>query len=172
MKRLLGFSPEATDLKMPLVRGGDGRLIRVTINSPIRYRRAVYKIATFFKRELDYDFIQYGYNGHEDDENHVAFLWTHPNAFDYDDFLIPCIGATCFRWREYTDHSPLWVMQWVWFHPYFRNSHYMGEGLLKAAWGDFKKEFPDFIPEPPLSNAMVGFLKKMEVFHVRSESGR
>jgi hypothetical protein len=50
-------------------------LIRVTIRSPKRLRKAVYLCAAYFRREFHYDFVQYGFDGDEDDPDHVAFLW-------------------------------------------------------------------------------------------------
>lgn len=121
----------------------------VTLESPLAYRRAVYKMASFFRREFGYDFVQYGHEGEEDDPKARAFLW-----FDFDsDFVI---GSCCFRWREWIDHPASWALQWIWFHPYCR-----GHGLLTKAWPVFKNHFGEFAVEPPLSSGMRGFLKSV-----------
>ena len=129
--------------------------VRVTVGSCLQKRKAVYQMAVYFRREFGYDFVQYGYEGDEDDIKHVAFLWIpldhHCSVYGN----VPCVGATCFRWREWSNIPHGWAMQWIWMHPYFR-----GKGLLKSAWPKFKEEFGEFICEPPLSPAMELFLKK------------
>lgn len=74
--------PEATDIVCSLISGNDRQFnpIKVTAKSPKTYRKAVYRIAQFFRREFEYDCVQYGYEGEETDPNHVAFLWIHPEA--------------------------------------------------------------------------------------------
>lgn len=156
MTKPLLIVSELIDIKPPLISFKEERLsnpVRVTVSSPKKYRRAVFKIAQFFKREFHYDFTQYGHDGNDDDEKHVAFLWIHPAGHDMPDFHIPCVGATCFRWREWTDYPHEWAMQWIWFHPFFRR-----QGLLTAQWPHFKKEFGEFLCEPPISDAAQNFL--------------
>jgi hypothetical protein len=119
----------------------------VTTTSPIRYRRAVWRLATYFRREFGYDFVQYGHEGHEDDATARAFLWFGRNVV---------IGACCFRWREWTDAPAGWAMQWIWLHPYSRSC-----GYLTRAWPYFRARFGDFHVERPLSRAMAGFLESV-----------
>lgn len=158
MAKPLAIRPEILDIKAPLINGTtQGNPIRVTVASPKQQRRAVFKIAQYFRREFHYDFPQYGYDGDETDPKHVAFLWVHPEAAFSPDFRVPCIGATCFRWREYIDHTPEWAMQWIWIHPFFRR-----QGLLKMAWPEFASEFKGFRCEPPISDAMQFFLSSLE----------
>ena len=114
-------------------------------------RRAVYKLAYFFKREFSYDFIQYSDHGEDGLEKCQAFIWTKP---DYADNYV-VIGACCFRLREYKNYKSCWGLQWIWFHPYARNN-----GLLSKSWPFFEERFRiDFHVEPPLSKAMNGFLQ-------------
>jgi hypothetical protein len=144
--------PETTDIICPLISGDDlFNPIRVTVKSPKSYRKAVYRIARFFKLEFNYDFVQYGYEGEDDDPNHVAFLWIHPEAIGYSKkFKVPCIGSCCFRLRKSS-----YALQWIWLHPYFRR-----HGLLSSAWPKFVDEFGKFKIEQPLSDGMKAFLKK------------
>jgi hypothetical protein len=61
------IEPEATDIICPLISGNHlFNPIKVTAKSPKTYRKAVYRIAQFFRREFKYDFVQYGYEGEED----------------------------------------------------------------------------------------------------------
>lgn len=142
------------DLKMPTL--GDDyafypEFIHVTPSSPLKLRKAVERIAYYFRREGGFDFVQY--SATEDDQRRQAYLWLPKRWIKYPR---PVVGACCFRWREYTQEEPAWALQWIWLHPYQR-----GQGLLMDAWPYFKQEYGDFSVEPPLSGAMEGFLKKV-----------
>lgn len=122
--------------------------LAVTIKSPKSHRRAVWKIAQFFRREFHYDFIQYAYEG--EDPDHVAYLWVPDCKFN--GRRTHCIGATCFRKRE-TDG--FMTMDWIWIHPFWRR-----RGLLTAAWPYFMTEHGVFHVEKPWSDAMARFIEK------------
>lgn len=134
---------------------------RVTIDSPLPLRRAVYRLACYFRREFHYDFIQYEYEGRETDPKHVAFLWPCENArhcCGNDTFTIPAIGACCFRWRKYIHEETSekyegYALQWIWLHPFCRRQR-----LLSDAWPQFREQLGDFLVEPPYSDAMEAFL--------------
>lgn len=130
----------------------------VTMRSPLPYRRAVYELAVCFRREFEYDFVQYGYEGKEDDPDARAFLWIEP----IDDIAI---GGCCFRWRDWSDAPPGWALQWIWLHPYRR-----GHGLLTKAWPIFKKHFGEFVVERPLSYGMQSFLRSVNAVSDKSVS--
>jgi hypothetical protein len=149
--------PESVNIKSPLILPykQESNPIRVTCVSRKPYRKAVWRMACFFRRELYYDIVQYGYEGEEDDPTCVAFLWVHPEAVGRTMLSIPCIGAACFRFRVYSDRPARNALQWVWFHPFYRR-----RGLLSASWPDFKSEFGDFECEHPLSTAMEAFVEK------------
>ncbi|MBP3954840.1 hypothetical protein J8F10_06030 [Gemmata sp. G18] len=151
MSTPLAIRPDAVDIVAPLIRGAylpSAR--RVTARSPRSHRRAVYRLAEYCRREMGYA-LQYGYDGEEDDPDHVAFLWPHPEAVGASGtFRVPCVGAACFRLR---DHG--WALQWVWMHPYFRR-----HGLLSGEWPALVWEFGAFAVEGPLSHAMTRFLAK------------
>ncbi|GET40077.1 hypothetical protein [Microseira wollei] len=152
---MLAIRREAVDIVCPLIRGDYlFNPIEVTIKSPKSYRKAVYRIAQFFRREFDYDFAQYGYEGEENDPDCVAFLWIHPEAGARGkEFQVPCIGACCFRLRQSG-----YALQWIWIHPYFRR-----QGLLSEAWTKFRDRFGEFDVDRPLSDAMKAFLNKQSV---------
>ena len=48
-------------------------------------------------------------------------------------------------------------MTWAWFHP-----HEQRRGHLSHAWPHISKLFPNFIPDPPFSQAMKSFLIKIQ----------
>jgi hypothetical protein len=73
-RRDLSHEKGAFDIVCPLIPGEGKGLIRVTIRSPKRLRKAVYLCAAYFRREFHYDFVQYGLDGDEDDPDHVAFV--------------------------------------------------------------------------------------------------
>jgi|688.fasta_scaffold11193_16 hypothetical protein len=158
MPRPLAIRPDSLDIVAPLIspKKAIRSPIRVTIDSPKQYRRAVFRIACFFRRELGYDFVQYGDDGNEEDWNHVAFLWVHPEAVGGATSLrVPCIGAAVFRQRSARNPlPPVYALQWIWVHPYWRR-----KGLLSGHWGALRQEFGNFQCEPPLSPAMQQFLE-------------
>lgn len=118
---------------------------------PSLVRNAVYKLATYFRREFSYDFVQYSTGNDEDDDKCHAYIWT---IYDYKGEIV--IGSCCFRYRKYKDYQSGWALQWIWFHPFERN-----KGLLSQRWDYFEKEYGfDFYVEPPISPAMKGFLKE------------
>lgn len=134
------------------VSGSDcGLVAMVTQQSPLRMRRAVEQMACYFRRELDYDCLQYAAVEKERDAKTVAFLW----ADDYidDKGRVEVLGACCFRWRHYFDGADRYALQWIWIHPYRRR-----QGHLTKAWPYFEKRFGEFIVEGPLSRAMRVFL--------------
>lgn len=156
MKRENGIIQEAISIVAPCVPGGvyprgHGGTYRVTVSSPSSHRRAVWKNARFFRREMGYDFTQYEYEGRETDATHVAFLWPHREAIGFDkSWNVPCVGACCFRVRESG-----WGLQWVYFHPFYRR-----RGLLSESWPGFVREFGAFDVERPISEHMKRFLAK------------
>jgi hypothetical protein len=123
----------------------------VTDESPMVVRKAVARLALYFKREFSYDFIQY--DARENDPLARAFLFT-TRDYDREHYYSLAVGACCFRWREWDDAPPAWALQWVWLHPFMRR-----QGVLSRAWSFFEARFSGFEAEPPLSDAMVAFLK-------------
>jgi len=67
------------------------------------------------------------------------------------------VGACAFRWREYTNHEPMWAMQWIWIAPRARR-----HGVLTHRWHGFQTHF-SFVLEYPLSDAMQAFATKQGV---------
>lgn len=114
---------------------------------PIHYRtrvslrKAVYQCALYFRREFNYDFVQFGV---QDTSDYCAFLFIDKHLYEP-----TVVGACCFI------RVPSgWHLDWVWMHPYQR-----GKGRLSEAWPYFRKWFGDFTLEHPLSPAMQAFLE-------------
>lgn len=142
--------------KLTTLESGDTPTI-VTKASPWTHRKAVEKLARYFRREFKYDFVPFRaeYGQSADDPHYEAYLFheTRYNLLYEDrDTEVVCGGAACFFRTVET-----WSLNWVWFHPYFR-----GRGLLWKSWGSFRSRYGDFQIEEPLSPAMKSFLSKIE----------
>jgi hypothetical protein len=125
--------------------GWDGR---VDATSPKWMHKEVYGRARLFKREFQYDFVQWHPDG-ERKPSVVGFLFSDPAGRGR------LLGACCFRWRGHCDAPHRWTMDWIWLAPGARRT-----GLLTARWPSFLKEFGAFHVEHPLSDAMQAFLEK------------
>ncbi|MDB5791092.1 MAG: hypothetical protein JWQ80_1116 [Massilia sp.] len=128
-------------------------------NSDFDVRQALEGFARYFKAELGFDNVQYYADEH--DENCLGFLFTQ-SALDVctDEHIgMPtrCFGGCCFRKEQHAD-GEIWVLSWIWLHPFFRN-----RGTLTKYWGYFRSQFNEFALEPPLSDAMKSFLKKQDL---------
>ena len=130
-------------------------LICVGRRSPVSQKRAVECMATYFRREFGYDFVQYSADERTNDETTLAWLWADGLSGDYS-----IVGGCCFRWRDWDDLPSEWGLQWIWLHPYFRR-----KGMLTRSWGVFTAMFGPFDAEPPLSEAMSCFLKDKPCEH-------
>ena len=135
-------------------------VIKVTDSSPKELRRAVYTFATYFRREFNYDFIQYGMNNYGSD----AYLFI--NRDDDLNGNQEAIGSACFRLRK-TRHDddilkPRWWLDWVWFHPYFRS-----KGNFSKFIPIIEKNHPECILEPPLSRTMKLCDMKYKICHAK-----
>jgi hypothetical protein len=117
---------------------------------------AVEWMATYFQHERGYSFPQYDTrSGMESlDANLRAYVWADTHGVDTRN-RIPVFGAICFRLRQPSGRKPYYGAQWAWLHPYQRRN-----GHLTRAWPYFEKRFGHFVPEPPFSDEMRGFLTK------------
>lgn len=163
-----GASKSRLDIRMPTFRSWDvcqnGYRIKVTHKSPRPIKAAVATVAAFFQREFQYDCLQYGYKGLEDDPYHTAYLFFDEGRrfefFKGQGFVSPSIGACCFRTRRIKGSESSVGLQWIWIHPYFRR-----KGVLTKHWPFLVEQHGDFFAEPPLSPAMDGFLRKVGYPH-------
>lgn len=134
-------------------------ILIVNKNTDENYRQQLELFARYFKKEFKYDFIQYEANEHLFSENkYSGFLFTEM-AWDRLEEdgppMFRLFGGGCFRWREYKDHEPSWVLDWVWIHPFFRH-----RGNLHKHWTFMKEQYGDFLVERPLSSDMEKFIAK------------
>ena len=133
----LATGADRINLIMPAIVWSEGASIPlpVTCRSPKSHRKAVWKIAQFFRREFKFDFCQYGA------EAMIVMLITQP------------IDACCFRKPKELKGEML--LDWVWFHPYYRRRDF-----LSRAWPLFRELHGIFHVEGPLSTSMMAFLRK------------
>ena len=148
-ERLLILAPSVIDLD----KGKKiGNAYFVDKKQPLSIHKAVEQIAYYFKREGNFDFVQYCAYEDRENPNSDAYIWVDSN---WDDLFV--VGAANFRHLRDKGQSQEWCMEWVWFHPYYRN-----KGLLSGAWKSFEKKYGNnFQLEPPLSKAMESFVNKM-----------
>jgi hypothetical protein len=146
------FDLQMPEIELPLTdieKLGDAIRIKST-HSP-ECRDALFKCARFFKREFQYDAIQYAspYALENDNDCH-AYIWTIEKKTVQIKSIV--VGAFCFRLREWGGFG----FQWIWLHPYVRN-----RGLLSRHWSEMENKFgKNFYCEPPYSPAMHSFIVK------------
>jgi RimJ/RimL family protein N-acetyltransferase len=122
--------------------------IIVDSQAPMWMQKEVYRRALRFKRDFRYDFVQWA----GDDVNRVKSGW-HGH-------LIPAgpdgtiAGACAFSNVHPGPDGVEWTLAWVWVAPKYR-----GQGLLTKYWPWFIERYGNFFIEPPLSDAMTGFVR-------------
>lgn len=140
------------------------RLLKVNSDSNKSTKNALYKMALYFKREFQYDFVQYDQD-ENDDKNTKCFIFCDP---EYDN-KVSAYGGCVFRYRaQWENIENHWALQWIWLHPFRRN-----RGILSAEWGNFQRLFGDnFMVESPLSASMEQFLKAKNCFEQHTDYER
>lgn len=155
------LDPDYYALKLPVIEefGTSGNLLRVADSSRREWKEALECLAWYFKREMHYDFV--AYEALESPRSggvpFVGYLFTEVarDLLEEDGPpLYRTYGGCGFRERR-VDDLDVWVLDWIWFHPYFR-----GQGRLERHWATFESERPNFRLQTPLSLAMRQFLKK------------
>ena len=144
--RRLKYLDPKPDKRLRSVKHEHDGLFRITANSPQWMHGAIYLRALAFKREFRYDFIQWGSPKGDADPNVRGYLFANS---DY-----TAVGACAFRWRDQEGKS-FWGLQWMWIAPKYRRS-----GVLTKCWKKLRQLHGDFYIEPPVSDAMVAFVKK------------
>tara|TARA_R110000737_G_scaffold264348_3_gene272242 strand:+ start:1050 stop:2216 length:1167 start_codon:yes stop_codon:yes gene_type:complete len=127
----------------------DSEAVWVTPASPKWLSLAVDRRARAFRREFSYDFLQWEVG---DEPDATGFL------FHDDEFRI--VGACCFR-PQHGEQSGVAKLDWIWICPEMRRA-----GLLSNTWGRFRERFGEFLIEPPISDAMKGFLRQRGYEHL------
>lgn len=126
--------------------------------SPLSWRRAVEKLAYYFRREFGYDFPPYEASEVENwdlAKDRVLVFIKKTTLEDWEDYFY-FVGAVGMRWRKWDDVPHGWGLAWAWLHPYERR-----KGLLTQAWPFLTEKFPAIRIEAPVSEAMLGFLKRV-----------
>lgn len=158
------------DIRLPLVKAVEKNLYDsqapmasrfriVGPASPVTWRDATEKLAYYFRRELEYDSPPYTAAEVENwdlAKDRVLVFVKDTVLEDWEDYLY-FIGAVGVRWREWDNAPHGWAIAWAWLHPYERR-----KGHLSKSWPFLLEKFPNFRVEAPISDAMIGFLKKME----------
>jgi hypothetical protein len=115
--------------------------------APKRIRQVCERYAEYFRREFNYDFMQYRHY----DDGHIK----DRIFFFVDAISRHALGAICFRWMEQDGLPHGYWLAWVWLHPYARAC-----GILSAWWPTFRELYGDFLCATPISPAMSAFLAK------------
>ena len=135
-------------------------IIEVDRESDSHLYKEVYKIATYFREEFNYDsvgFCPFGYRN-EPKRKYKALLFTEEASDKHDKEPMPhrIYGACNFTVQEYLLDKDYWVLQWIWIHPRFRH-----KGNLRKTWDKLEEKFGNFHIASPVSNDMNTFLKKI-----------
>lgn len=140
-KRLMSFlNPQPIKVLLNSNINNDGYIV-VRTDSPKWQHKEMYERAYAFKKEFNYDFVQWQRSKEKFDPNVFGYLFTDVNN--------AIIGACSFRFRETN-----WGLQWIWICPKERRKKH-----LSNKWKMFKEKFGNFIVEPPISNEMKAFIK-------------
>ncbi|MFQ3226745.1 MAG: hypothetical protein ACI8RW_000123 [Porticoccaceae bacterium] len=132
--------------------GTYNELVYVKQDSKENQKDALEKMATYFRREFKYDYLQYCKLEHSEECTGVIFTERAPDLVKHQThFPHKVIGGACFWKQDDEDFN----LDWVWFHPFARNRK-----KLKKYWPGFKEKFGDFKLTPPVSAQMSAFLDK------------
>lgn len=132
-------------------------IIEVDKQSEKELFEEVYKLAKYFKEELNYDFVPFCPYG-DLREEYKALLFTEeaPDKFIEEPMPYRIYGACSFAIQKFTEEPDRWVLKWIWLHPFFRN-----RGNLKKNWNKLEEKFGNFLIESPISNDMKSFLENL-----------
>lgn len=122
----------------------DAGVAWVHAHSPAWKHLEMYRRALAFKRELGYDFPQWGEKP-EDNAGAEGYLFADEDS--------RIVGACAFRLQQEARRP--WRMDWIWLCPAARR-----KGYLERHWLHFRQRFGEFDVEHPLSPAMQEFLRK------------
>jgi hypothetical protein len=129
-----------------------GRAVRVCLQSSLRDRRAVGRIARYFTEETGAGSV-WASDGREHDRTSTAYL-VLPAGCDARPCVVQAhaIGAAVFR----NDVDRGRVLDGVWLHPAHRR-----QGILTGLWPHLRETEGAFAISPPVSPAMRAFLEKL-----------
>ena len=120
----------------------------VHAGSPMWKHHEIYERARQFKREMRFDFIQWGGATDRDTDPQVHGFLIPDTSGTFPAGTI--VGACAFRWKR-----ERWCLDWIWLAPGVRR-----KGILAQRWARFLDRFGDFSIEAPVSEAMQLFLQR------------
>jgi hypothetical protein len=120
-------------------------LLRVTRSSALKLRKQVERFAIYFQREFDYPIQEFAA---KEKRPYTAYLLSEPKGRVW-------IGACCFRPQSGISALHGETLRWIWLHPYYRI-----RGILTHVWPKLRAAHGDFFVEPPLSPAMLHFVRE------------
>lgn len=120
----------------------------VQAHSPMWKHHEVFQRARQFRREMKFDFIQWGKATHQDTDPQVhGFLFNDTSGtFPHGSI----VGGCCFRRRQ-----DYWELDWIWISPKVRR-----KGILSSRWQVLLSRFGNFIIAAPVSDAMQSFVRR------------
>lgn len=162
------IDPERYRIQLPSMPWPDGRTLtpvvgdkkeelhEVSLSEPLKYRKAVEKLAYYFRREFGYDFPPYTADSSVgfDQRTDVVFMWIGMDFDNIGNKKSVGYGVCAFDY-ETCGADRHWFLTWAWLHPYERR-----KGHLSRAWPYFQERFGDFGVQYPLSESMENFLAK------------
>jgi hypothetical protein len=128
--------------------------IRVDQKSPPWLHQLVYQQAHYLQQQEHYDFTQWdakrGITENECEKDiHALLLIEEPQLI---------VGAASWSWVLWNNHTPSWCMNFIWIAGTWRR-----KGVLSKRWPIWRETYGAFIVEPPWSESMEAFLRKMGV---------
>ena len=119
----------------------------VTSKSPPWKHKEMYVRALAFKREFNYDFVQWQGDKGDSDPCVHGFLFTDESG--------SIVGACSFRRRKKKESEHYWELDWIWICPKERR-----KGHLSSRWKALRSRFGNFCVAYPVSDDMKAFLAK------------
>jgi hypothetical protein len=147
--RVIEPQPNSALAKLHAVQGS---FVPVSNQSPRWLRHRLYEIARTFKREMKFDFVQWG---EDNDDGHGCIIADEAGR---------AIGGFVVRWRgdyyppETPDWAKGWALTWVWIAPPYRR-----QGWLRRTWQTLTCCYSGIIPEPPFSPAAATFFATCDI---------
>ncbi len=121
--------------------------------SPAWKHQEMYLRALAFKREFQYDFIQWKSPTGDPDLNVHGYLFANEAGV--------IVGACSFRYLKSKSERNYWALDWVWVCPRERR-----QGHLSRRWTQFRDQFGDFFVTYPVSDQMKIFLEHKGESHL------
>jgi len=116
---------------------------------PHESRLVLERIGYFLKREEDLDFPPYSASLLVDNE------FGHIFSVPFTEETSRPIGGASFSKKRWNDGKEGFLMDWIWFHPYYRR-----KGILSAAWATLVADYGQFPVSLPCSPVMALFREK------------